>query len=135
MEIGWIKILGDATDIPLNEKFYAGGPESLRAFDFQEVGPLDEKSVPVGGKFQFVMNAVELRQSIYKWVGMVAFFDVGNVWTDSKQFKFSDMRLAPGLGIRLSTPIGLARVDYGFNVKPNTGEPRGKFYFSMGQAF
>jgi outer membrane translocation and assembly module TamA len=51
------------------------------------------------------------------------------------QFKFSDMRLSPGVGIRLSTPIGLARVDYGFNVDPSIGEPRGKIYFSMGQAF
>lgn len=135
LELGWINLLGDARDIPLNEKFYTGGPETLRAFDFQKVGPLDENRIPIGGKFQFVLNAMELRQSIYKWVGMVAFFDIGNVWAESKQFKFSDMRLSPGLGIRLSTPIGLARVDYGFNVDPSVGEPRGKFYFSMGQAF
>ena len=135
MKLGWINLLGIERDIPLNEKFYTGGPETLRAFDFQKVGPLDENRVPIGGKFQFVLNVVEWRQSIYKWIGMVAFLDAGNVWAESKQFKVSDMRLSPGLGIRLSTPIGLARIDYGFNVKPKIGEPRGKIYFSMGQAF
>lgn len=135
IKLGWMDFLGDARDIPLNEKFYAGGPETLRAFDFQKVGPLDENRVPIGGKFQLVLNAIELRQSIYKWIGMVTFLDVGNVWSDPEQFEFSGMRLSPGLGIRLSTPIGLARVDYGFNVNPNIGEPRGKIYFSMGQAF
>ena len=135
MKIGWINILGGAKDVPLNEKFYAGGPETLRAFDFQKVGPLGENNVPIGGKFQLVLNAFELRQSIYKWIGMVAFLDAGNVWTDSEQFDFSDLRLSPGMGIRLSTPIGLARVDIGFNVKPKPGEPRSNIYFSMGQAF
>jgi outer membrane protein insertion porin family len=135
MKIGWINILGGAKEIPLNEKFYAGGPETLRAFDFQKVGPLGENNIPIGGKFQLVLNAFELRQSIYKWIGMVAFLDVGNVWTDSEQFDFSDLRLSPGMGVRLSTPIGLARVDIGFNVKPKPREPRSNIYFSMGQAF
>ncbi len=135
MKLGWMDLFGDARDIPLNEKFYAGGPETLRAFDFQVVGPLDKKGVPIGGKFQFVLNAFELRQTIYKWFGGVAFLDLGNIWSENNQFRISDLRLSPGIGIRLSTPIGLARVDYGINVDPRVGEPAGKIYFSMGQAF
>ena len=130
-----MNLIGDARDIPLNEKFYAGGPESLRAFNFQSVGPLDENDVPIGGRLQFVMNALEVRQTIYKWIGAVAFADVGNVWAKTNQFRIRDLRLAPGIGIRLSTPIGLARMDFGINADPQADEPFGKVYFSMGQAF
>lgn len=135
LRLGWMKLIGDGRDIPLNEKFYAGGPETLRAFDFQEVGPLDGKGVPIGGKLQFVMNAIEARQTIYKWIGMVAFLDIGNVWAETNQFDLRDVRLSPGIGLRLSTPIGLARVDLGINIDPQADEPFGKVYFSMGQAF
>jgi len=135
IKLGWVDLLSAVGEIPLNEKFYAGGPESLRAFDYQKVGPLDARRIPLGGKFQLVLNAVELRQTIYKWFGMVTFLDVGNVWAETNQFDLSDVRLSPGIGIRLSTPIGLARVDYGINVDRRTGESGGKIYFSMGQAF
>lgn len=135
VRLGWMKLIGNAKDIPLNEKFYAGGPETLRAFDFQSIGPLDANGVPIGGKLQFVMNAFEIRQTIYKWIGMVTFLDVGNVWAETDQFRIRDIRLSPGLGIRLSTPIGLARMDFGINIDPRADEPFGKLYFSMGQAF
>lgn len=135
IEFGWIDQLFADSEIPLNEKFYAGGPESLRAFGYQKVGPLDAKRVPLGGNFQLVLNAVELRQTIYKWFGVVSFLDVGNVWPETRKFVPSEMRFSPGIGIRLSTPIGLARVDYGINVDRRPGESRGTIYFSMGQAF
>lgn len=135
VRLGWMKLIGNAKDIPLNEKLYAGGPETLRAFDFQSIGPLDGNGIPIGGKLQLVMNAFEVRQTIYKWIGMVTFLDVGNVWAETDQFRIRDMRLSPGIGLRLSTPIGLARMDFGVNIDPRTDEPFGKVYFSLGQAF
>lgn len=135
MKLGWMELFGDAREIPLSEKFYAGGPDALRAFDLQKVGPLDERNVPIGGKFQLVLNAAEIRQSIYKWLGGVVFLDIGNVWAETGQLSLTDMRLSPGMGIRLSTPIGLARLDCGINIDRHAGEPGTKIYFSMGQAF
>ncbi|GAB4374487.1 MAG: outer membrane protein assembly factor BamA [Calditrichia bacterium] len=135
LELGLIDVEGGISRVPLNERFYSGGPNSIRGFNYQEVGPLDDRGFPIGGAFKVVFNIVEIRQTFYKMIGGVAFLDAGNVWTRKEHFNFRDIRLAAGMGLRVNTPIGLARLDYGFNLNPYPGEPSGKLYFSMGQAF
>ncbi|MBN2287830.1 MAG: BamA/TamA family outer membrane protein [Candidatus Glassbacteria bacterium] len=123
------------TGIPLHERFYAGGPHSLRAFSYQKAGPLDRDRMPIGGRLKLVWNVVELRRTLYKLVGGVLFVDVGNVWLDPGSFALDEIRTSIGCGLRLNTPIGMGRLDYGYNPERRPGEPRGKLYFSMGQAF
>lgn len=131
IEAGWM----DMQEIPLNERFYAGGPNSLRAFEDQKAGPLDENRVPIGGSLKVVWNVLEIRRSLYKMIGGVLFAEVGNVWSTSEHFNFRDLRPAAGFGLRVNAPIGLVRLDYGFNLDRQAGEPGSKVYFSMGQAF
>jgi len=135
LEIGWMNFFGTSKDIPLNERFYAGGPNSLRGFGYRLVGPLDAERDPIGGRLKVVWNLLEIRQSLYKMIGMALFADVGNVWWNPKDFSFSDFRTCAGFGFRANTPIGIARLDYGINLGPKKGEPQGKLYFNMGQAF
>ena len=134
-EIGWMNSFGSDGEIPLNERFYSGGPTSLRGFGYQLVGPLDAEGEPIGGKFKIVWNVLELRRSVYKIFGAAVFIDAGNVWTDIKSAHFKDIRIDMGLGFRLNSPIGIARLDYGFNVDPGADEGSGKLYLGMGQAF
>ena len=133
-EAGGLTLFGNSRYIPLNERYYAGGPQSIRGFRYRKVGPLDDSGNPLGGRYKFVGN-LELRQTIYKIVGAVAFFDFGNVWKYLKDVKKQPMRSCPGIGLRVNTPLGVVRCDYGFNWFPKAGEPSGKFYFSLGQAF
>jgi len=135
VELGWMDAQGGIMKIPLQERFYAGGPASLRAFEYEKVGPLDRRRVPIGGKLKFVWNPVELRQTIYNMVGGALFVDVGNVWSKPEDVEFKDLRVSLGTGLRINTPIGLARLDYGFNPTPKKDESRGHIYFSMGHAF
>ena len=135
LEIGWMDSFGSDEEIPLNERFYTGGPISLRGFGYQLVGPLDAEGEPVGGKFKVVWNVLELRRSIYRILGGAVFIDAGNVWTDIKSAHFKDIRYDIGLGLRLNSPIGIARLDYGFNVDPEADEASGKLFLGMGQAF
>jgi outer membrane protein insertion porin family len=134
-EIGWMDSFGSDEEIPLNERFYSGGPTSLRGFGYQLIGPLDAEGEPKGGKFKIVWNVLELRRSIYKIFGGAIFIDAGNVWTDIKSARFKDIRFDVGLGLRLNSPIGIARLDYGFNVDPVDDEAHGKLFLGMGQAF
>lgn len=134
-EIGWMDSFGSDEEIPLNERFYSGGPTSLRGFGYQLVGPLDAEGEPIGGKFKVVWNVLELRRSIYKIFGGAIFVDAGNVWPDIKSAHFEDIRVDTGLGLRLNSPIGIARLDYGFNIDPKGDEPTGKLFLGMGQAF
>ncbi|MGB7063244.1 MAG: outer membrane protein assembly factor BamA [Candidatus Zixiibacteriota bacterium] len=135
LEIGWMDFFGTSKDIPLNERLYAGGPNSIRGFGYQLVGPLDSQGDPIGGRFQLVWNLLEIRQSIYRMIGGVLFADVGNVWLSASEFQLRDVRTSAGVGLRVNTPIGIARLDYGINLQPEEGEPGQRLYFNMGQAF
>jgi outer membrane protein insertion porin family len=135
IEVGWMDARGGLPSIPLHERFYSGGPNDLRAFDYRTVGPVDEDRTPVGGRLKFTWNLIEIRRTLYKMIGVVLFTDIGTVWDDPEQARIRDLRLCPGIGLRVNTPVGLARLDWAINVDRKTGEPATKFYFSMGQAF
>ena len=136
IQAGWMNSTGGGlTAIPLNERYYAGGPNNLRGFAYQKVGPLDPDRNPIGGRVLLVANVLEVRRTIYKWFGAAAFFDMGNVWASTSDFDPVDLRYSPGAGLRVDSPIGLARVDVGFNIDPLPGEDSYKVYFSIGQAF
>jgi outer membrane protein insertion porin family len=134
-ELGWMDTPGGMQKIPLHERFYTGGPNSLRGLAYRKAGPLDARGLPLGGRLKLLVNALEVRQALYKSVGAVVFAEAGNVWSAPQEFKLSDLRPTVGVGLRLNTPIGLARLDYGVNMDRHAGERRGMLYFSMGHAF
>ena len=135
IELGYINSESGLNAIPLHERFYAGGPMSLRGFKYEKVGPLDNNNLPVGGRIKLVWNIFEMRRSLYKMIGGVLFADIGYVWQKPEYMHLRDMRISPGIGLRINTPIGLARLDYGFNVDRRKDESSGEIYFNMGQAF
>ncbi len=135
IRFGWMDSPNNLAGIPLNERFYAGGPKTLRGFNYQEVGPRGSNGIPLGGRMQLIWNVFEIRQTIYKFLGGVLFTDMGNVWSVPKDFKPNSLRTDIGIGLRVNTPIGLAGLDYGINVDRKPGEPAGKLYFGMGQSF
>jgi outer membrane protein assembly complex protein YaeT len=134
--------------IPLPERFFAGGGNSLRGFGFNQAGPRDPLTgYPVGGETLFV-NQIELRTPPlpFPFVGenlsAVLFHDMGNVFTTAKDMwpglikvsqdnkqncrnlavtlpcDFNYMSQAIGTGLRYRTPIGPVRVDVGYNLNP-----------------
>ncbi len=135
LEIGILDYMGTGEEIPLQERFYAGGPTSVRSFGYQRLGPHDIDGTPIGGNFKLIWNLFEIRQTIYKLFGGAIFVDLGNVWSQTRQFRLADVRSAIGGGLRFSAPLGLIRLDYGFNVDRRAGESSGKLYLGIGQAF
>ena len=124
-------------------RFSIGGAETLRGYEY--------------GKFEGFNKfhaTVENRTQINKTLQFVTFFDIGNAWqkdsrdpiTGKKIYKpnrkdahdFKDLKKGYGVGVRLNTPIGPLRFDYGWPMDPEKkGEKKdkGKFYFSFGQSF
>ncbi len=135
LEVGWMNVIAGTKEIPLNERFYAGGPNSLRGFKYRLVGPQDINGVELGGQFKVVWNVLEIRNTIYKMVGAAVFLDVGNVWARARAFNLNDFRWSPGFGVRVNTPLGIIRLDYAINSDNKRNEPASMFYFNMGQAF
>lgn len=135
LEVGWMQAFGDVEEIPLSERFFTGGPTSLRGFGYQMVGPVDATGKPLGGRFKLVWNLIEIRQSIYKMLGTAVFFEIGNVWSKPGAFRIDDIRADFGFGLRVNSPLGIIRLDCGINADRRSNESQMKIFFSMGQAF
>jgi outer membrane protein assembly factor BamA len=106
-------------------QFRTGGSTTVRAFEHDE---LSEEA----GDYELILNQ-EFRFPLFWKFSGVTFFDAGQVARESKDlFKF---RYGPGIGIRIDTPFIMLRTDLGINVKPRTGEARGRWWFGIGQAF
>jgi outer membrane protein insertion porin family len=129
LQFGWIQRLGGAPEIPLAERFFAGGATSNRAFPDNQAGPRDlETGFPLGGN-ALLMHSVELRFPLFgDNIGGVLFHDMGNVYDDVRDINvrfrqrdlqdFNYMVQAVGFGVRYKTPIGPVRVD--LSLSPNS---------------
>ena len=121
--------------VPLPERFFGGGADSLRAFPFNQAGPRDIGSAtspatgfPLGGNALF-FNNVELRFPLLgENIQGVLFHDMGNVFDKVSDISFryrqSNMQdfnyaaQAPGIGIRYKTPVGPLRLDLAYALNP-----------------
>jgi translocation and assembly module TamA len=122
-------------DVPADERLYAGGGGTVRGYEYQSVGPLDDRNRPVGGKSQTLASS-ELRWRLNREFGLVAFVDGGAVYEDSVPEIGDDVRWGAGFGIRYFTPVGPLRFDLAFPLNRRSGvDDDYQFYISLGQAF
>ena len=104
----------EATAIPIDERFFNGGSDTVRSFGERDLGPHDNHGHPVGGEFFTVFN-VEYTFPIYGELQGALFTDAGNLLPTSEDPGLNDMRYALGAGLRYKLPIGPIRLDYGVN--------------------
>ena len=148
---------GSGAFIPPEQRFYAGGPNDVRGFDRNELGPVvyvvpqsavgppvDPDSVRVaatGGNGLAVAN-VELRVPspiLGSRLRLAAFVDAGGVWRRGSNERPAVIRVTPGMGLRIATPLGPARLDVAYNpykLQPGTlfqFDPAGNLTPVMGQ--
>jgi outer membrane translocation and assembly module TamA len=143
LRIGTIDPIGDLlSNVPFYKRYFLGGASSLRGWGRFEVGPTSGFGLPIGGH-TMLEGSSEVRAPLTDKFGAVAFLDFGNVWTQPWDFNVTDLRYAVGPGLRYLTPIGPARVDFGYQLNPIpnlrvNGEPERRHWrvhFSIGQAF
>src|SRR5256885_13075933 len=124
----------EATAIPIDERFFNGGSDTVRSFGERDLGPHDHRGHPIGGEFFTVFN-IEYTFPIYGELQGAVFTDAGNLLPTSEEPGLNDMRYALGAGLRYKLPIGPIRLDYGVNPDPHPDEDFGAFHFSFGFAF
>jgi outer membrane protein insertion porin family len=149
---------GQSEQPPIEDRFFAGGSNSVRGYENNSLGPQEyiserDEFFPLGGNFLMLTN-IELRFDIPLLsrinISGAAFFDGGNVWENIKDVTLGDFKVfkskddvdindyfyGVGLGIRYNTPIGPIRLDYGIPIKVREGQSeKGLFYLSLGQTF
>ncbi|MEP0822114.1 MAG: BamA/TamA family outer membrane protein, partial [Ignavibacterium sp.] len=154
---GFSKLYRGDVEVPITRKFFAGGSESVRGWRSRELGAVPSPNE--GGKALFEAN-MELRWHLFRGAGrflfidpssisVVGFVDAGNIWTDLRRVRASEIAVAAGFGLRWDTIAGPIRIDFGLRVyDPFDGSGRqwitqrrffqdtyGLVHFGIGHAF
>jgi len=132
---GWAEDgLTGRTELPVFERFYLGGPNSIRSFKARRISPQDDAGNRIGGTSQVLGNLEYIIPLPFNF-RVAGFFDIGNVYGFGTKFDPTDTREAAGAGVRWQSPFGPIRVDYGINLDRRTGEDFGAIQFSVGSPF
>ncbi len=136
LNVGLADRFGKSNAVPIFERFFAGGAETIRGYKERRVGPRDSlTNDPIGGDSMAVFNA-EYTIPVAEFLKGAIFFDAGNVWSRVQDFAQKDFKYGTGLGARIKTPFGPVKLDYGFPLNPDKKERHaGRLHFSASRSF
>ncbi len=123
--------------LPVYERFFLGGLNSIRGFDYGKVSPRDPVTDErIGGDKMWYTNFEYIFPLLAEQgINGVAFFDMGYVFNDDEDWGFDDYKKSVGLGIRWFSPIGPLRLEWGYNLDPQDDEDDAVWDFSIGGVF
>lgn len=122
-EIGTAEV-NDVDRLPLSQRFFAGGDDSVRGFAYQSLGPVNDEGDVVGGR-NLAVGSVELEQLIVGNWGAAVFMDAGNAMNDWD----TALRRSAGVGFRYRSPVGVFRVDV---ARAIDGDESARLHLSLG---
>jgi len=116
----------DFERLPVTQRFFAGGDQSIRGFKFQQVSPRDEDDVPTGGQFLEALSVEHNYRFLDSWSSAI-FVDAGRAFND-----FDDSyRVGAGVGVRWQSPVGPFRLDVAVPISDNEDRDV-RFHISLG---
>ncbi len=98
----------DFRSLPPSERFFAGGDNSIRGYDYQDLGPINSIGNVIGGRYLGVMS-LEIEKYITGNWGVAGFVDTGNAFGGPG--RNTGLKTGVGLGLRWHSPVGPLRVD------------------------
>jgi len=137
--VGYGNGYGDTNDLPIYEKYHAGGVRSVRGYEFNSLGPRDSEDDAEGGNLQVITTAeiifpIEaLASSDTFRLGL--YFDAGNVFEDVDDYETKEMRQAVGVSAKWFSVIGPLEFSYAFPLNDESGDDTQPFQFSLGASF
>ena len=131
---GFTQLLLEAADLPLSERFFLGGDNSVRGYGYKDIGPKDADGNPLGGN-AFAQGNVELRFRLYGKVRGVLFVDAGELWAGQAGLPSSGVKASVGTGLRYETLVGPIRLDWGYKLEREPGESSSRWHLTVGYPF
>lgn len=157
VDLGYGAALGDTTSLPPYRNYFAGGPDTVRGYRENDLGPKDTFGNPYGGDL-LTAGQIELLLPIpEKWEAksrFTLFFDIGNVFSVGDvefydkahqpidyDFDLGELKRSYGISAQWLAPLGLFRFSYAFPLDADSstnllyGDSTERFQFSIGGAF
>ena len=136
--LAWTPQASAPPELPLPDRFFAGGDNSIRGFALDTVGPLEVSTtgtlVPTGGN-ALIIGSAELRIDAGHRFSVALFSDNGNVYPLVRDMALDDIRYVAGLGLRYKSALGPVRVDWGYKLNRRPHESAGHLHVTIGHAF
>lgn len=134
-QFGHVNKIDSGKMVPIYERYFLGGGDSLRGFPYREVSPADDNDDPYGGESMLLGN-IELTHPIYDFIRGAVFMDAGNVWKKSGGYRLDDINVGAGYGLRIKVPQLNApvRLDLAYPVVKDQDHLKRKlrFHFNIG---
>lgn len=135
----------DGDELPLFERYFPGGINSIRGFEARTLGPREAKkntrgeiisTSPIGGSSQFILNN-EIIFPLVQSIGLkgVVFVDAGNAYGGDEDISLDNTRASAGGGVRWLSPLGPLRVELGLPLKDKKRDQKSLVLFSFGGPF
>ncbi len=115
-------------ELPISQRFFAGGDRSVRGFRYKSLGPVDDDGLVVGGKYLLTSSVEYEYRFAGNWAAAV-FHDAGNAFDDTDE----ELARAAGVGLRWRTPVGPLGIDLARTL--NLDDNRYRFHLSLGATF
>lgn len=132
-DVGYGQALGDTTSVPPYKNYFAGGPNTVRGYREDSLGPFDTRNNPYGGNLLIAGSAELILPIPRSWQSrsrFTLFYDVGNVfatedtvrWFDARlqplpsdfyEFDANELRTSVGIAAEWLAPLGLFKFSYG----------------------
>ncbi len=127
----------ETNKLPVYERFYLGGMNSIRGFEYGKASPIDPLSGDrIGGDKMWYSN-IEYIFPLIKEAGLkgVVFFDMGKNMAEDVEWTIEDYDMATGLELRWLSPMGPLRLVWGYNLDAQDDEDTSVWDFSIGGGF
>jgi outer membrane protein insertion porin family len=141
LELGWGIPYGKTDSLPVQERFFGGGSQSVRGYKEGALRQIADTNR--SGNISVIAHVAEVKIPLFWWVEAAAFVDAGYIWIrdddhpDVFNFNtfFRDLKWTAGPGIRINTPVAVLRLDVGFKLNKMRRENLAVIHLDIGNAF
>ena len=129
----------ETPDLPLFEKFTAGGVRSIRGYEFNSLGPTDSNGDHIGGNLQVISTAEILfpleALGSSETFRLGVYFDIGSVFAEPEDYEFDELRQSVGVSAKWFSFLGPNEFSYAFPLNDEPEDDTRNFQFALGASF